>query len=284
MANPSLNSWLKPSTIPKRKRDDAADVSDKENTAVIPIASRKKAKPTPARKPNAKIPASAGTGSKEAKALYNDTLKAVDKRVSDLDKKVKAMGGNSRSITTASYATSAMKHLKTAKKLADMDATLGFNLLLSLADASHTDLDASCKMCGHPDDSSIPAFAALDDALLPLIEKRERKPRTGEVLLPAVPARWTRADADVGPFKTANGPNKQQRGQMYRQKLEWEKRRTAARRTRRSEACEDWVGVALADLREERDYLAAYGVEQYLPKSIARLEGFVAADGAAVGV
>jgi hypothetical protein len=44
------------------------------------------------------------------------------------------------------------------KKLVAMDATLAFNLLLSMADASHTDLDASCKMCGTIDDESVPTF------------------------------------------------------------------------------------------------------------------------------
>lgn len=282
MTTQSLDSWLKPSTLPKRKRDDAVDASDKENPAVTASASRKKAKPTSASKSKTKTPVSASKVDKEAKKLYNETLKAVDKRVSELDKKVNAMSGNSRSITTANYATSAGKHVKTAKKLADMDTVLGFNLLLSLADASHTDLDASCKMCGEPGDSSIPTFTALDEVLLPLIEKRERNPQPGSGgALPSVPARWTQADADVGPFKTSNGPNKQQRGQMYRQKLEWEKRRIAARRERREAAGVDWVAVALADLKEERDYLDAYGVEQYLPKSIARLEGLVSANGVA---
>lgn len=296
MVNPGLDSWLKPSTTPKRKRDDAADASEKENTAVTASASRKKAKPAPASNPKAKVPTSVGTGNKEATELYNETLKAVDKRVSELDKKVKAMSGNSWSITTATYATSAGKHIKAAQKLADMDTTLGFNLLLSLADASHTDLDATCKMCGESGDSSIDTFTALDKALLPLIEKRkkeeekkkkEKQPQPGaggNAVLPSVPARWTRADADVGPFKTPNGPNKQQRGQMYSQKLEWEKRRTAARRARREAAGVDWVAVALADLKEERDYLDAYGVEQYLPESIARLEELVAADDVAVSV
>lgn len=273
----SLDSWLKPSTTPKRKRHDAID-SDEENPAVTTTVSRKKAKPSPASNSKVKVKAEAAPSArgadKEAKKLYHDTLNAVDKRVSDLDKIVKDMSGNSRSITTASYATSAGKHIKTATKLAAMDPMLGFNLLLSLADASHTDLDASCKMCGTPCDSSVPTFTALDAALLPLIEKRDRSPQPEAGVLSSVPARWTPANADVGPFKTGR-PNKQQRGQIYRQKLEWEKRRTAARRARR-EAEDNWMAVALADLKEERDYLDAYGVEEYLPTSIARLEELVA--------
>lgn len=151
-----------------------------------------------------------------------------------------------------------------------MDLTLGFDLLLSLADASHTDLDASCKMCGTPCDDSIPTFTALDEALLPLIEKRDRNPQPHHHVLPSVPTRWTPAHADVGLLETGR-PNKQQRGQIYNQKLDWEKQRTADRRARR-EAVGNWVAVALVDLKEERDYLAAYGVEEYLPKSIAKLE------------
>lgn len=274
MSKPSsLDSWLKPSTVSKRKHDDAIDPGE-EDTAFTNASSRKKTKSMPAVKSKAKAAPSATTAGKEAKKLYNETLKAVDKRVSDLDKKVKAMSGNSKAITTASYATSAGKHIKTATKLAAMDAMLAFNLLLSLADASHSDLDASCKMCGTPCDSSIPTFTALDAALLPLIEKRERHPQPRDSVLPSVPARWTRANADVGPYKTGR-PNKQQRGQIYNQKLVWEKSRTAARRARR-EAVEEWVSVALADLKEERDYLHEYGVEEYLPNSIARLEELAA--------
>lgn len=115
-----------------------------------------------------------------------------------------------------------------------------------------------------------PNFTALDVALLPLIEKRERDPQPRDNALPSVPARWTRANVDVGPYKT-NRPNKQQRGQIYNQKLAWEKIRTVARRARR-EAVGEWVSVALADLKEERDDLHEYGVEEYLPNGIERLE------------
>src|SRR6266566_4790800 len=109
-----------------------------------------------------------------------------------------------------------------------MDSTRGFTLLLSMADASHTDLDATAKMCGTPCDESIPTFTLLDEALLPLIEARE-KPASLAAELPKVPNRWTLKDADVGVFKTGR-PNKQQHGQMYRQKLAWEKNRRQARR------------------------------------------------------
>jgi hypothetical protein len=60
---------------------------------------------------------------------------------------------------------------------------------------------------------------------------------------------------------------------MYRQKIAWEKNRRAERRDRREKA-EDWVAVALADLKENRDYLDQYGVEEYLPLCIEKLESY----------
>lgn len=258
---------------PKRKRDTEDDVeaqgSDKENDQPTRSAKAKQARTANSAKPK-KITA-AGTN-KEAKKLYTDTLKAIDKRVDELDKKVKTMSGNSAAITTSTYATSVRQHMGAVKKLVAMDTTLAFNLLLSMADASHTDLDATCKMCGTTCDNSTPTFKLLDEALLPLIEAREKQANLAAEL-PEVPKRWTVKDADVGVFKTGR-PNKQQLGQMYRQKLAWEKNRRQARRERR-EKTEDWAKVALSDLVEERDYLDAYGVKEYLPRCIAKLEELV---------
>ncbi|KAE8394985.1 hypothetical protein BDV23DRAFT_146003 [Aspergillus alliaceus] len=268
----SLTSQSKHFRSAKRKRDTKyiSDDSDKENDTTRPA----KATKTQAETANSVTPKKTnrlGHG-REAKTLYTECLKALDKRVDELDNKVKTMSGNSSAITTSSYATSARKHLGTAKKLVTMDTTLAFNLLLSMADASHTDLDATWKMCGTPCDNSIPTFKLLDDTLLPLIEARER-PTSLVAELPEVPRRWRLEDADVGVFKTGR-PNKQQRGQMYRQKLAWEKKRRQARRERR-EQTGDWVKVALSDLLEERDYLAAYGVNEYLPRCIAKLDALV---------
>ena len=261
---------------PKRKRnakdDGEAQGSDKENdqpTRRATAPKTKQAKTANSAKP--KKTTAAGTN-KEAKKLYTDTIKALDKRVDELDKIVKTMDPNSTAITTSTYATSARMHMGTVGKLVAMDTKLAFNLLLSMADASHTDLDAACKMCGTICDNSVPTFKLLDEALLPLIEGRE-KPASFAAELPDIPKRWTVKDADVGVFKTG-WPNKQQRNQMYNQKLAWEKNRRQARRERR-ETTEDWVKVALSDLVEERDYLDAYGVEEYLPRSIAKLEELV---------
>jgi hypothetical protein len=272
---------LEPPATTKRKRtaavvDDIDSDSAKEN-----IGTKKKAKTQPkavskAAPKKTTTPKAApknANSAKSAKTLYTETLKAIDRRVNELDKKVKAMSGNSTAITTASYATSVGKHMPAVKKLAAMDPILAFNLLLSMTDASHTDLDASMKMCGTPCDSSGPTFAKLDEALLPLIVERAAAaiPPAHEGFLPEVPHRWTRKDADVGPFKCGY-PNKQQRNQMYAQKLQWEKERREARRQRREEV-DDWVAVALSDLKEERDYIEQYGVEGYLPKCIVKLEG-----------
>ena len=262
----------------KRKRtapvvDSIDSDSEKENigTKKKPkMQPRTASKAAPKKTTATKAAPKKSDDTKEAKKLCTETLKAIDKRVDELDKKVKAMNGNSKSITTASYATSAGKHISAVKKLAAMDPILAFNLLLSMADASHTDLDTNFHMCGTDDDSSAPTFNKLDEALLPLIESRSA-PVARVDALPEVPHRWTRADADVSLARTGCGHNKQQRNQMYRQKLEWEKDRRAARRERREEV-EDWITVALSDLKEEMDYLDQYGVEEYLPKSIAKLE------------
>jgi hypothetical protein len=60
------------------------------------------------------------------------------------------MSSNSTAITSSSYASSVHKHMAAVNTLLATDDTLAFNLLLSMADASHTDLDATCKMCGAP--------------------------------------------------------------------------------------------------------------------------------------
>lgn len=268
----SLTCQLEPSSSAKRKRDTKykSDDSDKENDSTRP-AKATKTQTEISNSVTVKKTSSVGLR-KEAKKLYTDSLKALDKRIDELDKKVKRMSGNSSAITTSNYATSARKHLGTVKKLVTLDTTLAFNLLLSMADASHTDLNATWKMCGTPCDNSIPTFKLFDDALFPLLVARE-KPASLVARLPEVPRRWTLEDADVGVFKTGR-PNKQQRGQIYRQKLAWEKERRQARMERR-EQTRDWVKVALSDLVEERDYLAAYGVKEYLPRCIAKLDELV---------
>lgn len=285
----NLDTWLAPPAAIKRKRaaavvDEVHSDSEKENVGTTKKAKTQSkktseaapkknsaAKATP-KKDASKAAPKKVNDAKGAKKLYNETIKAVDKKVDDIDKRVKKMNPNGYAITTATYASFAAKHIPSTDKLANVGSVLAFNLLLSLADASHTDCDATPKMCGTPCDASGTVFRKLDDTLLPLIDSRaaEGLPLKHADALPEVPHRWTRKDADVGPFKTGY-PNKQQRNQMYSQKLDWEKERRQARRDRR-EAVEDWVTVALSDFKEERAYLDQYGVEGYLTKSIDKLE------------
>lgn len=171
----------------------------------------------------------------------------------------------------------ASKHLKAVNALEKMDKGLvyAFNMAMAVADASHTDCDTTPKMGGFGDSEG--PFGEMDGILLGLVERRNgegsAKRQEG---LPTVRKRWTRADGDVGEFKTGR-PNKQQYGQLQRQKLAWENERREEKRERR-ESVDDWVTVALQDLKEERDYLAEYGVEKYFPKSIARLEELLGSD------
>ncbi|KAK4888525.1 hypothetical protein LTR27_012586 [Elasticomyces elasticus] len=167
---------------------------------------KKQAKSAVAAKPTN---AASKNTSKEAKKLYKETLKAVEKRHMELDKNVKAMSPNSRSITVTNYTTSAAKHLPTVKKLdAAGETVLAFNFAMALADASHRNITTS-KFSGEGG-SCVEAFKKMDAVLLALINKREKPSVQLNVDdLPEVPHRWTDNDAEVGVFKTGR-PNKQQ--------------------------------------------------------------------------
>lgn len=117
----------------------------------------------------------------------------------------------------------------------------------------------------------IPTFKLFDDALLPLIEARERPASLGAGL-PEVPRRWTEEDADVSVFKT-EAKQAATRPDVPPEAGVGEERRQARRKRR--EQTSDWVKVALSDLVEGRDNLAAYGVNQYLPRCIAKLDALV---------
>ena len=114
-ATKGLDSWLEKPATGKRKRAAAADYADSGDASDKENIGRKKAQPAKKRQAKAfnaaKTPDAAkksttanpkkGSDAKEAKELYTETLKAIDKRVDELDKKVKTMSGNSSSITTA---------------------------------------------------------------------------------------------------------------------------------------------------------------------------------------
>ena len=259
---------------PASMRDPDSD-SEKENA---PKKKRQvkgastKAKVTPASKSKATTKPKVGAAQK----LYDDTTKAITKGVKALDAKVKKMSPNSRSITTDNYAKAAAKHLSVAKTLIDTDDVApAFNLLVSMADASHTDLERSIKMCGYGDGDA--ALQKLDKMLLEAIEKRAAS-QPSEALavedFPDVRKRFTPEDAEVGRIKSSYGMNKQQWNAARRQGIEWEQERAVERRERR-EGRKAWAAAALEDLKVERDYLSAYGVDQYFVGSISKLEMLV---------
>lgn len=280
----------KPSTVPLKRKRDIADYSgtgsdsEKENDTESALRSEQakttkaskatsKSKSLPGAKPKSKSKSDASTtttSSKDAKKLYTITLKAIDKRIADLDKKINILldrNPNSDAITTETSARSLLPHIPIVTKLASMDSKLAFNLLLSMADASHTDCDSTIKMCGTCCDDTGDIFGMLDKLLLKQIESMlEMEPVTGAGTLTEVPKRWTEADAPESERR-----NKRQRKALYKRKVGLENERRLAKRMRR-ETTDRWAAAALSDLVEERDHLDAYGVGGYLLESIARLE------------
>ncbi|THZ03888.1 hypothetical protein D6C95_03535 [Aureobasidium pullulans] len=117
------------------------------------------------------------------------------------------------------------------------------------------------------------SYEELDGVLLSLIPSRE-KPTTSLASLPEVPLRWTPDGVDPSPSGTGR-PGTLHQGWTYAGKMKREKDRREARRDRR-ETTQNWVSIALAELKEDRDYLDAYGIEGYFLKSIAALEGILA--------
>ncbi|KAL2029603.1 hypothetical protein VTO58DRAFT_108795 [Aureobasidium pullulans] len=116
------------------------------------------------------------------------------------------------------------------------------------------------------------SYEELDGVLLSLISSRE-KPTARLASLPEVPLRWTPDGVDPSPSGTGR-PGTLHQGWTYAQKMKREKDRREARRVRR-ETTQDWVSIALAELKGDRDYLDAYGIEGYFPKSIAALKGIL---------
>lgn len=144
-----------------------------------------------------------------------------------------------------------------------------FNLMLYVADASHTDCETTGVMSGYGDSEG--PFGLLDTQLLELIDKRHAQtPATRQDQLPSLPEQWRRPDANVFVLRYEWLVG-QDDTETKRQKLGREQDRREKRHERRV-TVDDWLAVALQDLEEERHYLEAYGVGKYFPKSIDRLK------------
>lgn len=111
----------------------------------------------------------ASNDAKAAQKMFDSSVKTTEKAVAAPDREVKALGGNTRSIDISSYAAVATKELHYVAKLSEMNIVLAFQLMLSVADATVTDLDATIRMCGYGDRES--DFEAHDEALLSLLTK-----------------------------------------------------------------------------------------------------------------
>jgi hypothetical protein len=278
----SLQGWLKPASATtinatkppspapqKRKRtaitapvDSPDSESDTQSTKKQKVIKKSTVKKAPTKK--------APTGNKAAEQLYKKIIGDVDKKVSGLDARVKKMGPNSRAITSDTYAEAMVNFAKDVRKLMALDARFAFNLLLYIGPHAHGDLEASFGMSGYGGTEG--PFEELDEVMLEVIALRDDIPSSSNdhVSLPEVRHRWTRDDAEVGEFKTGR-PNKQQRGQIERQKAEWIKERNIEARARR-EKVEDWISNAIEELKGEQAAISPYGLEGYFKKSISRLE------------
>jgi hypothetical protein len=137
----------------------------------------------------------------------------------------------------------------------------------------HGDLEVSWKMGGYGGTEK--PFAEMDELMLAVIAQREDVDCGEDAALPEARHRWTHKDADVRVFKTGR-PNKQQRGQIERQRAKWTKDRTDALKRRREKAVVDWISNGISELKDEQDYIGAYGLNGYFSKSIAKLEAMKA--------
>jgi hypothetical protein len=262
----------------KRKHTSIqAPVSDlEEESEEEPPKKKKTTKKAPVKKAAAKkAPTKKAGGSDNAvEALYKKIVDDVDKKANTLDARVTKMGPNSTAITSDTYAETMVKFVKDIRKLMEMGqegAQLAFNAVLYIGPHMHGDLEATCKMCGFGGTEE--PFAEMDELMLKVIALREDVECGGseDAALPEVEHRWTNDDADVGVFKTGR-PNKQQRGQIERQKAKWMKDRNDAMRQRREKDVVDWISNGIDELKDEKDYIKAYGLEGYFSKSIAMLE------------
>jgi hypothetical protein len=253
---------------------DLSLISSAEEASDVEERPRKKAG-TEKKKPTKKTADPKKQNAKTAQQTYTSIIGKIDKKVKELDRKCKAQGPNGRAYNSDNYAKAMASFLPEVTELSGMDVKLAFNLMLYLGEHVHGDFYMCIKMGGFGDSER--PYKELDEIMLGLVERRKDEATENGVhkaseatSLPTVPHRWTEADADVGVFKTGR-PNKQQRNQMVRQREEWTKKRSKKLRERR-EITKDWVGNALLELTDQRDFLADYGLNGYFIKSITRLE------------
>jgi hypothetical protein len=283
----SLSSWLvkqnPAESKPTLKRKSAILSTDEETPSGdddFPLLPLKKKRAAPSSKPKAAPKPKKGS-QQTCVAAYKVSIAAIDKKYKALEKASTNISGHKYSWTTSDdYAKAMAAFLPSVRKLSSMDGDgkdgviLAFNLLLYLAERSYGDMDLHAKMCGYGDGDV--AYAELDSAFLELISMRaEQDPDSQSFKAEGEPLekltrRWTRADADVGEFKTGR-PNKQQRGWMAAQKKSWDVERREKARERR-EGTTRWAQSALDELVDGREYMAPYGIEGFFLRSIAKLE------------
>ncbi|KAF9767492.1 hypothetical protein IL306_015330 [Fusarium sp. DS 682] len=139
-----MNLWQQ--RVVKRDRS----IGHTQDGQIVDSARPRKVAKTSAETGSERNASSDTKNAKDAKKIYLETLKKIDKDIDILGKKVKAaIDGDPWAYTTSNYAELIPWHFRTVEAFIPLDSTMAVNLLLSMADASHTDLDTKTKMAGH---------------------------------------------------------------------------------------------------------------------------------------
>ena len=221
--------------------------------------------------------------------MYSEALNAINSKVEMLDKRCEKQDSNNKfGINSDDYVDAMASFLPQVRALAQSDGEddgkrLALILLLHLAEHTYADFELGFRMCGCGEGEK--SYEELDATMIEIIEQlgicgglsAAAPTAVNEAFMSKAKPRWDRdRDGDVGVFKTGR-PNKQQRGQLRRQKVAWEKERLKVRREEREAEGADLVRVALAQLKDNWAWIEDYGIECYFPKSIERLEELLAA-------
>ena len=168
-----------------------------------------------------------------------------------------------------------------------------FVLALHIAEHAVADLDGDLKACGYGDHEA--PLEAMDTVLLKVIEQRvkeetqitegvtlERKKVAVDGTGAAAFAQEKYEGVNSGrepenyyEFEQLLGtwPNKQERNMVDRYRREGVIARAEMRRERREQEADDaWVANALADSMAWAKYVDGYGLDNYLQKSIEKLQ------------